>query len=501
MRRSPWWLVGLLVLLAFAFQGTRGIWEPDEGRYTATSLNMLDSGDWLLPTLDGERPHLTKPPLTYWAIAASVALLGRDEWAARLPGALAFVGTGLLLFGLGRRLCPARPWLPPLAWGLSLAPLAAANIVSTDTLLAFFETAAMYAFVEWWTREAPDARRWLLAMWVAWGLAFLTKGPPGLLPLAAVVAFLAAHDRARLRGLFQPVGLAVFALVAFGWFAVIVAQQPDRLGYFLGYEVYGRVFTGVHKRNSEWYGGFEVYLPVLLAGALPWWALAVAAAGGPRRAWSRLRDGVRRRDAGLLLLLYWLLVPLAVFFLARSRLHLYVLPLFVPLALLLARPLAGWAWLTDRRLAAVAGVTAAALLALKGVLAGWTSDRDARHMAADLRPVVEAERADAVVFVGMKAFYGLRLYLDVKVESLEIDGHGLEYADRVSGADLCRDLARRGRSLLAAKPAQAAALAAAAAGCGDTELRHVGVLDADGYRLQLHVARPRSPGVTRGGAG
>ena len=58
---------------------------------------MLASGDWLLPTLDGEHPHLTKPPMTYWALASSFGLLGTNEWAARLPGALAFVGTGLLV--------------------------------------------------------------------------------------------------------------------------------------------------------------------------------------------------------------------------------------------------------------------------------------------------------------------------------------------------------------------------------------------------------------------
>jgi 4-amino-4-deoxy-L-arabinose transferase len=176
-RRQFWAVLALLLLVGFAFQGTRAIFEPDEGRYTATALNMLKSGDWLVPTVDGERPHLTKPPITYWAIAASVGALGQSEWAVRLPGALAFVGTGLLLLGLGRRFCPARPWLPPLVWSLSLAPVAGANIVSTDALLVFFETAAMYAFVEAWYREGTDRRRWILAMWLGWGLAFMTKGP------------------------------------------------------------------------------------------------------------------------------------------------------------------------------------------------------------------------------------------------------------------------------------------------------------------------------------
>ncbi|HET9693180.1 MAG TPA: glycosyltransferase family 39 protein, partial [Steroidobacteraceae bacterium] len=110
--RAVFGLLALLVVVGFAFQGTRGIWEPDEGRYTSVGINMYESGDWLIPTVDGEHPHLTKPPLTYWALAASFALLGHHEWAARLPSAVAFVATGLLVFGLGRRLCPARPTLP-----------------------------------------------------------------------------------------------------------------------------------------------------------------------------------------------------------------------------------------------------------------------------------------------------------------------------------------------------------------------------------------------------
>src|SRR5512139_2973096 len=141
-------LLALLFVVAFAFQGTRGIWEPDEGRYSSAGINMHESGDWLIPTVDGEHPHLTKPPMTYWALASSFALFGHNEWAARLPSALAFIGTGLFVFGLGRRLCPARPWLPAAVWALSLAPVAASNVVSTDPLLAFFETAAMFAFVE-----------------------------------------------------------------------------------------------------------------------------------------------------------------------------------------------------------------------------------------------------------------------------------------------------------------------------------------------------------------
>ncbi|MDQ4147843.1 MAG: glycosyltransferase family 39 protein [Pseudomonadota bacterium] len=116
-------LLVLLIMLAFAFQGSRGLWGTDEGRDTEVALRMLDSGDYLFPSLNDEEPHFSKPPLTCWAIAGSISLFGRNEWAARLPNALAFIVTGLLIYGLGLRLIPSRPWLPVLIyatdWGRS----------------------------------------------------------------------------------------------------------------------------------------------------------------------------------------------------------------------------------------------------------------------------------------------------------------------------------------------------------------------------------------------
>src|SRR2546428_758707 len=97
------WLLPLLLILAFAFQGSRGLYDPDEGRYTGVALQMLDTGDFLVPSLEPGHFHLTKPPLTYWALAASIALFDHNEWAARLPNALAFFLTALIVYRLGRR--------------------------------------------------------------------------------------------------------------------------------------------------------------------------------------------------------------------------------------------------------------------------------------------------------------------------------------------------------------------------------------------------------------
>lgn len=485
--RIPLWLVALLCVMAFAFQGTRGLWEPDEGRYSSGGIHMQQSGDWLIPTVDGETPHLTKPPLTYWALAGSFALLGHNEWAARLPGALAYIGTGLFVFGLGRRLCPHRPWLPAVAWGLSFAPVIAANVVSTDPLLVLFETAAMYAFVEAWTRDGAQARRWYVWMWFAWGLAFMTKGPPGLLPLFAMMLMLAVHDRARLRAMCSLAGISLFLVVAFTWFGVIVAQQPDRLGYFLGYEVYDRVFTSTHDRNSQWYGAFKTYLPVLLGGALPWIVLATIAAGGPMQAGRSLRDRLRARDPQWRLLCYWLVLPLAVFFLARSRLQLYVLPLFVPLALFMARPLAHWRGLDGRRAVAVIGISAMVLLGLKGTLAYWPSNRDSRALGLQLRELLASHPTDEIIFVGMRPFYGLNLYLPQRIDGLEIDARRFDYSTHVARQQLCAEIARRRQTVYLLKDKHAPGFEGSLIACGFQPTRF-GSVHADDDDLVLLTA-------------
>jgi hypothetical protein len=330
-------------------------------------------------------------------------------------------------------------------------------------------------------------RRWVRLMWLAFGLAFMTKGPPGLLPLLAMVAMVAFHDRAELRRLFDPLGLLAFAAVAFTWFGLVIAQDPSRLGYFLGYEVYDRVFTDTHGRNSEWYGALEVYGPLLLFGALPWWPMALTAAGGPRRAWADFRARIAARDRDWLLLAWWLLLPLAVFCLARSRLQLYVMPLFVPLSLMLARPLAKWDWLAPRRLATIAGLTAVGLLALKGIAGHVHASRDARDMAAAIRGIVDPGSIDEIVFVGMRPFYGIYVYLDVPVEGVQL-GAGTSrdpYAKFVAEEDLCSELKNRERTVYAMKQNRADRFESAVQECKSTQARPIGHFEADGNRIAL----------------
>lgn len=429
----------LSAVVAFAFQGSRHLWDPDEGRYTDVAHHMVESGDWLVPRLEPQRPHLTKPPLAYWAIAAGFGTLGGNEWAARLPNALAFIATALLVLGIARRLALPAPEFAAGVWATAWGPAVAANVVTTDTLLAAFETLALYGFVFSGLvgSSAPPRRSGLRLMWLGFGLAFLTKGPPGLLPLAAIVAFTAWQRRSQLPRLFDPLGLLLFTGVGFSWYLVVIWRAPHLLDYFLVHEVVGRIATGQHRRNAGWFGWLTVYGPTLLFGCLPW-AVCAAWAWRARRRSHESAPALAAETRRFLLL--WIAVPLIVFVLSQSRLPLYVLPLFVPLTLLLAAFMGHWPG--AGRPVRVALVTAAAVVvALK--LAGTFvhTDTDAHALAADLAAVADLADVDDIVFVDAQARYGLKHYLGLNVVEAEYgtgDVGGPAYAPAMRLCDLLR---------------------------------------------------------------
>jgi len=451
--RRAW--LGLLLLglvLGFAFQGTRSLWNTDEGRYTGNALQMIDSGNYLVPYYSTDRVNFTKPPMTYWAIAASLNTFGRNTWAARTPSALAFALTILLVFGMGRVLAPDRPWLPALVYACSLGPFFAANVVSTDDLLTLFEALAMFGFVRaFFGNDALPAvpRKGVLLMWSGFGLAFLTKGPPGLLPLLGVLPFVIHRDgRAGLRRLFRLPGVALFLVIGLSWYAVVMIRTPGLLDYYLKDEIYNRIFTGVQNRNPQWYGWIRAYGPVFLVGTLPWWVplgrglLQVASMQRIRRWW--------RASSTPLFLLFWFLIPLVVFCVARSRLSVYVLPLFVPLALMIARMLRPGFDLGTLRQRLLLGAWIVVMLVLKGGISVYGHPRaDDRQRAAELSAIAAPASYRALSFVqdtrhGVKIEehtpWGMRLYLDKPL-------YGVAWNARTGIDRVCTELHRH-RSVL-----------------------------------------------------
>ena len=91
-------LTTILVMAWFACTAwARALMLPDEARYVGVAWEMLRSGDWLTPTLNG-LPYFHKPPLFYWITAGSLELLGRHEFAARVAPILGATLGAMALF-------------------------------------------------------------------------------------------------------------------------------------------------------------------------------------------------------------------------------------------------------------------------------------------------------------------------------------------------------------------------------------------------------------------
>jgi len=402
-------LVLLALVVALSFLGSHGLFEPTEGRYAEVSREMIESGNFLEPTVD-YHPHWTKPPLTYWGAAAGMKLLGRNAWGARFFGALAFVFTVLAVAGTGTRLWDARTgFLAGLVYLSSLFPVLAASLLTTDTLLTLWATLALFAFVAAWRDDNARARRrWIRAMWLCFGLGFFTKGPPALLPLLTVIVF--AAGARRLGRLWDAAGVAAFLVVGLWWYAAVSLRNPGLLDYFLKDEIVGRNLTDEFHRNPQWYGPLVVYIPPLVVGLGPWLVEAVRGAGralrlrGQEPLWGAA--GSARR-----LLLLWVLIPLVVLSISKSRLPLYVVPLMAPIALATA---AAARRSGKRRIVALAIGSVVVCLAAKASIPLFDRHNNAElvHDAA----VAAGGSGARYAFLDERYLYGVQFYFDGRIE-------------------------------------------------------------------------------------
>ena len=394
-------LTAFALVVAFAFQGTRGLYDPSEGRYAEVAREMRATGNYLEPTL-AHHPHWTKPPLTYWTIATGLAVLGDNTWGVRASNALAFVVTTLAVAATAATLWGATTgFVAGLIYLSSLFPVLGASVATADTLLAMWATLALLAYVRAWRGARPIA--WIRVMWLMFGMAFFTKGPPALLPLLAIVVF---HKAAQRRHrLFDAGGLLMFAVSAFWWYGLVIARHHELLGYFVGKEIVARNTSGAFHRNAHWWGPFVVYAPVLLVGSGLW---TIDAVRGLRR--------VRcTRDSAGAMLLLWILIPLIAFVLSRSRLPLYLLPLYGAIAIAIARTMD-----TRRHVIRRAVLSIFLLVALKAVFMFVPSEQDTTRLYREAR---NAAGPDAqLALYAESTQYGFQFYAGDNLKRLSQSG-------------------------------------------------------------------------------
>jgi 4-amino-4-deoxy-L-arabinose transferase-like glycosyltransferase len=341
-------LVVAVTTFTFLFlHGSRSLNEPDEGRYAEIAREMLETGNWLVPHF-WYMPHLDKPPLTYWVVAVSMAMFGTSEWAVRLPLALAGMSGVWAAYLFGRTIGGRRAGIwSALILQSSLLYFVMARMLTTDIFLTQFIAWAMYFAWRAWrvmddlgaadeTVRARSGRRcfaWQLASWAATALGFLTKGPLALvIPLAAFGTLIIARRRDQVRWqlflLGSAAGFMVFGLIVGPWFLHVFEAVPQAFDYMIKGQALGHALGTTIKNRS---GSLFYFVPILAVGLLPW-TLLLGWLWHPGH-WRNLDQ---TQKEGWLLLTMWAGFSLILFSLMRAKLPAYILPLFPPLAVMIA---------------------------------------------------------------------------------------------------------------------------------------------------------------------
>ncbi len=345
------------------------LWAPDEPFFGEGAREMVVDGHWLVSHINGV-VNTHKPPLFFWLIALLSLPFGRvTSLTARLPSALASLGTVAMTLRLGRRSSSEKTAvLAAFVLATTYMFWDKARSVQIDAVLCCLIWVALSAF-EAWRAGDLEGRRAGVIFWGAGALAVLAKGPVGLLlPLGIALATLAVDRNIRRWRSFAPFsGPAVFVLVCGAWVAAASIWGPAE------YSVWGalkehfvdRGIHGMHHAQPWWY-----YAKVLPAQLMPW---AFLVPGALILAWRR-RD---RMDRFLLVTVFFVVL---FFSISTEKRTIYVLPAFPAFALMTARFLgAAFGWekgpLMSKRWLTVGQSLFAGLLVLLGAAAPFAAQR------------------------------------------------------------------------------------------------------------------------------
>ncbi|MEN0111165.1 MAG: glycosyltransferase family 39 protein [Planctomycetota bacterium] len=389
----PWAVAATAATLFLTGLGSSHLWDEDEAKNARCGAEMHQRGEWVVPTYNEElRSH--KPVLLYWAMRASYAAFGENEFAARLPSALSGVLIAVMAYHLGRLLFDRTTGtLAALLLSTALMFSTLARAATPDGVLMLATTAALLAFVAGVSRlrgggfsrsgtggsggddgaVTPLVALTLpwphtIAMYAAMGVAVLAKGPIGvLLPLWAIalyglfgepvaidsrphetwrqrsVRWFAASVAARrwwegARSIRLLPGVAIVAAVAGPWYLAVTQQTGgDWLTGFLGTHNVGR-FTGAMEGHDGRPFYYAYYVVAVLAGFFPASCfLPVSIVGNVARCRKGASDA-RSHAFALAVVAAWV----GVFSIAATKLPNYVIPCYVGLATTTA------AWLVER---------------------------------------------------------------------------------------------------------------------------------------------------------
>ena len=386
-------LAGVMVLLVVLYLvrlGAAPLFDVDEGAFAEATREMLSSGDWGHTLLNGA-DRFDKPILVYWLQAASMAVFGVTEFAARLPSALCTLAAAYSVgHHLRSRWGESAAALAALMLGTALGFVAIGRAATADGLLNAL--IVMIALSLWRFVEGGSQRdlRWAY-FWT--GLGLLAKGPVAVLvPGGALLLWSLLSDRGRSawRAAWSPSGWLIVLAVAAPWYVYALNRHGMAFvdGFLLKHNV--ERFSGAMEGHS---GGLAYYLVVWPLLCLPWTPLMAAVVWRAKALW---REPLTR------FLMVWALWVLAFFSLSGTKLPHYLLYGTAPMLMLMARvgseATRGW-----RAMVWLSALTTGVALTVSGHVAWhW-----AQHIANPWYRLLITESADHLYLMQAAAVFAL----------------------------------------------------------------------------------------------
>lgn len=334
-RRALLVSMGVILALYLWIAASSTLWDRDEPRYARATLEMVRSGDYVVPTFNGAL-RADKPILIYWLMSVPVRIFGPSEVAVRLVSPIAVLVTCVLIFRFAaRRLDAESGWMAALLYPLCPLTVASGTAATTDAVLVACITGSLLVAAA--ARSEGFSAGKVLGFGGLLGLALLTKGPVGLaLPALVLMGMLVLETIWRMRPrwgswlgyLLVASLLGVLIFVAWG-IPANMATGGEFAQKGLGRHVVERV-----AKPLETHGGPNplwalFYLPILLVGFFP--GILFLPAGLAR--WLRKGAGTDWRRP---FLLSWFLAPVVLMSFVATKLPHYILPVWPALSLIAA---------------------------------------------------------------------------------------------------------------------------------------------------------------------
>ena len=331
---GPWVVTALAgAILLFVW----GLWTTplmglNEGRRALTALEMVRSGNWLIPTMNGHI-YIDKPPMLYWLMVMAAGIFqSTAEWVLRLPSALAAVATGMLLFfSVKRYLNRDVAVLAVLILATSVSFAGRAHRAEIEMLLTFFCVAANLAFLKYYM-TGKTGFLWL--SYLSLGFGILTKGPVVLLFFVPPLLLFGLVERSRRigAGLLFWRGWLLLLVIGSSWYVAIwFSEAGPYLRQVIEIDLVGKSLGGLSDSKP-----FYTYLFNLVGIFAPWTLIAIFRAPKVKALFA---------GPGPRFFTLQAFVPLLIMSLLASKHNKYILPMFPALAVCLAiflRDFYGW---------------------------------------------------------------------------------------------------------------------------------------------------------------